>query len=292
MHAYELAQLAALVAYLTPVLIRGNERTEKNALERYWVASKTRLDVWLRSLRAHQLRLASTPADGRARQWQAIRPVLDEILLSETLTRVWTAVGCAIDCERGTDEVEPIARSVLVGHLEGRNRALQLIVFGQGLGAGDAVELNRLRRSVERWTDLMLGYVLLDYPAAEFAFDQARATEFADDLRHERRAGTHETAWELVQSSLAAAFQKQRRSMAACSDLNAKVAAGVIGCFEDGTFETQCAPKSHWQARLAQVADDTQGMIDQLLCDEPPVAEPAPIGEGHSPLWEPRLPRI
>ena len=61
--------------------------------------------------------------------------------------------------------------------------------------------------------------------------------------------------------------------MAACAALNAKVAAGVIGCFYAGIFDTQGVPKSLWQVRLAQVADDTQGMIDQLLCDEPPAAD-------------------
>jgi len=292
MHASELAQLAALVAHHTPVLIRSIERTEKNALEQYWVASKTRLDRWLQTLRAHQLRLARTPAASRPRLWQAVRPVLDEILLSETLTRVWTAVGCAIDRERDTDDIEPIARSVLVGHLEGRNRALQLIMFGQGLGAEDAVELNRLRRRVERWTDLMLGYVLLEYPATEFAFDQGRVADFADDLRHELQAGTYRTGWELVQSSLSAAFEEECRSLAASSDLNAKIAAGVIGCFDAGVFDTQAAAKFPWQVRMAQVAADTQHMIDQLLSDEPPVAQPVVAAPWRTPPWEPRLPRF
>ena len=80
--------------------------------------------------------------------------------------------------------------------------------------------------------------------------------------------------------------------MAACSDLNAKVAAGVIGCFDAGIFDTQGVPKSLWQARLAQVADDTQGMIDQLLCHEPPVAEPVATVEGQPARWQPRLPRF
>jgi hypothetical protein len=138
----------------------------------------------------------------------------------------------------------------------------------------------------------MLGYVLLEYPVAEFAFDQSRAIEFADDLRHERRAGTDDSAWELVQSSINTAFQRERRTEAACSDLNAKVAAGVIGCFRAGTFDVQGAWKSHWQVRLAQLADDTQGMIEQLLCNEPPVAEPASVVEGQLPLWEGHLPQF
>jgi hypothetical protein len=111
-------------------------------------------------------------------------------------------------------------------------------------------------------------------------------------LRHERRAGTHRTGWELVQSSLIAAFQKERRTMAACAALNAKVAAGVIGCFDAGIFDTQGVPKSLWQVRLAQVADDTQGMIDQLSGDEPPAAEPVATVEGRIPGWGPRLPRF
>ena len=46
---------------------------------------------------------------------------------------------------------EGLARSVLVGQSEARNRALNLLVCGSGFGLEEAVELNRLRRAVRAW---------------------------------------------------------------------------------------------------------------------------------------------
>ena len=58
-----------------------------------------------------------------ARVSARLRGVLEEILVSEVLTRVWTAVLCAHDACRGAEEAGPAARSVLLGHIEARHRA-------------------------------------------------------------------------------------------------------------------------------------------------------------------------
>lgn len=275
MHASELAQLAALVAHHCPAVIRGPRPLGEAGLEQYWTACRCRLDRWLHALKQHETLIEQAAPALRGGHWRTIRPLLDEILLSETLTRVWAAVGRAFDRHRGANEVDPVTRSVLIGHLEARNRALQMIVFGQGLGAEEAVKLNRLRRRVERWTDLMLGYVCVDHTAAEFAFDRGRALDFAEDLRYERQAGTDNKAWDLVQSSLQAAFQGERRRASASAELNRQIAAAVLSCLDAGLFDSWGALQSLWLIRLTQVATDAQGMLSELLSNEP-LADPCP----------------
>jgi DNA-directed RNA polymerase specialized sigma24 family protein len=292
MHASELAQLAALVAHHTPTIVRGSQPIREKGLEQYWTASKCRLDRWLRALKAHQRSLKDATEQQRGEHWRFLRPMLDEILLSETLTRVWAAIGSAIDGRQGKSAVEPIARSTLIGHLEARNRALQLIVFGHGLGAEDAVELNRLRRRVERWTDLMLGYVLLEHPVNEFAFDRSRADEFAEDLRHERKVGTDSRAWQLVHSSLQVAFEKESRQVAASAELNQQIAAAVMGCLGEDLFDSLGLLKSRWQIRLTQVANDAQGMLTELLSTEPLYSDSPHVTDRQLPRWQPRSPRF
>lgn len=289
MHASELAQLAALVAHHTPTIIRGSHPVREQGLEQYWTASKCRLDRWLRALRSHGQCLEDVAPQRRGEHWRFLRPMLDEILLSETLTRVWAAIGSALDGRRAESAVEPIARSALIGHLEARNRALQLIVFGHGLGADDAIALNRLRRRVERWTDLMLGYVLLEYPAHEFAFDRARAADFAEDLRHERQSGTDSQAWQLVHSSLQVAFDKESRQAAASADLNQQIAGAVMGCLGDDLFDTLGLLKSRWQIRLSQVANDTQGMLTEILSTEPLYSDSPRVADRQLSRWQPRF---
>jgi hypothetical protein len=292
MNASELAQLAALVAHHSPAIIRGTRPMRESGLEQYWTASRCRLDRWLQALKEHETLIANASPGTRVTHWRSIRPLLDEILLSETLTRVWAAVGAAFDLHHGTGDVEPITRSTLIGHLEARNRALQLIVFGQGLGVEEAVSLNRLRRRVERWTDLMLGYVLVDQNAAEFAFDRARALDFAEDLRYERQAGTDNKAWDLVQSSLQAAFQKEGRQAAACAELNRQIAAAVLGCIDAGLFDSWGVLQSLWLIRLTQVATDAQGMLAELLSNEPLVSDSLPSAGRRLPGGRPRSPRF
>ena len=87
------------------------------------------------------------------------RALFDEIFTGEILTRVWTGVLAAHDTIRRTDHAEPIALSVLAGHLEVRCRALTLLSTSRELPLGDITNLDRQRRLCERWTDLLLAEI-------------------------------------------------------------------------------------------------------------------------------------
>jgi len=291
MHASELAQLAALVATQGAALIRGAGRLSDASLQQYWTASKCRLDRWSRLLKANAGILHGAAPPQRDMQWQAVRPALEEILTSEMLTRVWTAVACAHDRRRGTNENEPIVRSVLIGHLEARNRALTMMVLGQGIGAQEAVELNRLRRRAEGWTDMLIGYVSLEDDAAEMAFDRNRALEFADDLRFEQQTGSGRYAWPLMLSSLRAAFQKRIAVLAPNPDLNREIASGVLACFGPELFDSTGLLKSLWEIRLSNTTYDAQGMLDELLSLES-VASTSPLAAGRRDMLGDRTRRF
>ena len=270
MHARELAQLAALVATHGSVLIRGAAQISDASLNQYWTASKCRLDRWTRLLKSHNALMQGAAPPQRDEHWQAVRPVLEEILTSELLTRVWTAVACAHDRRRGQNEAEPVVRSVLIGHLEARNRALQMMVFGQGIGAHQAVELNRLRRRVESWTDMLLGFVSLEDGGDDLSFDRDRVTEFADDLRYEQQTPTGRYAWPLMLASLNAAFEKGISHTCPNAELNRQIAAGVLACFGSELFDSTGQMKSLWQIRLDNTTTDAEGMLDELLSLEEP----------------------
>jgi hypothetical protein len=62
------------------------------------------------------------------------------------------------------------------------------------------------------------------------------------------------------------------------SDLNARIAVGIIACFEPDLFsDSGCLP-ALWQARLTAGLVDVQGMVEDLLGSHPRTPE-AP----HSP---------
>jgi hypothetical protein len=354
MQARELIELAGLVSAHGPLLIEGRRPVTAEQVESYWVASKTRFDCWARSLKAfadggrasnstwpegaggggHPGPVSFSAPHGRP-AWQHLRGVLEEILLSEVLTRVWTAVLCACDRRHGADDAGPAARSVLLGHMEARHRGLRLVIqAGEGrgpAGAGGtedrssmpewssgrqrrgaiddaqngpaplsaalpleaAVKLNGLRRRAERWTDVLVGHLAaaekatggppgrrpsagdrerrwplhqaLSFSVLEFAADPGRASDFAEDLRCRGAPERRRFAWPLLLASLRGAFQRGIEGPSPNAELNARIAASIVACFPAELFDGTGLFHRVWMLRLMNVADDAQGMIDQLL---------------------------
>jgi len=269
MHARELIELAALVSAHGPVLVQGDQQIPAGGIEQYWMSSKVRMDRWTRSLKEFT-RQSDADARHRERKWPEIRGVLEEILTGEILTRVWAAVLCAYDRTRGTDEAEPVARSVMIGHSEARHRVLTLLSRTSGIDARTAVKLNRLRRHAERWTDLLIGRLADIQDVGEFAVDPKRAMDFAEDAPGRRGFEPSRLAWPLVLASLRNAFQRELGPVSPNADLNAGIAAGVLTCFPSGLLDSTGLLRSLWLMRLTSAAEDAVCMIEELLAPEQP----------------------
>jgi len=268
MHTRELIELAALVSVHGPVLVRASGQIPEKSIEQYWTASKSRLNRWGRTLKSLSSEVADRGRRPGPSEWPRLRGVLEEIITSEVLTRVWTAVMYAYDRHRGTDQVEPIARSVLIGHLEARHRVLTLLVRGPRIDAAQAVKLNRLRRRTERWTDLLVGYLIGLDDVGQFAIDPDRARDFADDLCYRSRLRGGRFAWPLLLASLRAAFGHGLAPASPNGDLNERIAVSVLSSFQPELFDATGLLRSAWLLRVAGVANDAQGMIDELLAVE------------------------
>ena len=264
MHASDLVELAAAVSAQGPALIAGDTQPSSAAVEQYWTASKCRLDRWSRTLRQFKTEAVLAGPDWRAAQWPRMRAVFEEILTGEILTRVFAAVVSGHDRRRNSDACEPAARSVLGGHLEARHRVLTILVGGHGITAEQAMLLNGLRRRCERWSDMLLGYLVEYVEIKDFAVDKQRAADFSEDLRYQSELSGGSGPWALVQASLKAAFGRNLSSMAANPDLNEKIAHGVAGYFASDQFDSIGSLRSVWMARLCNSADDAQEILDEL----------------------------
>lgn len=253
-----LAELAALLAWHGPLLIGSGSRLTVAALQPYWAVSRFRLDAWGRSLKS--FRDVSAPPSPSA---GALGAVVEEILVGEVLTRVWTAIVAAHDRRHGEPEAEPLVRGIYVGHLEARARALSLLIHAPGVGVEQAVALNRLRRRAECWSDVLIGRLLASADVGEFAPDPLRAWDFAADL--EKPSHAAETAdWSLLVASLRVAFQNLATA-APNADLNQRIAAAILNCLPEDAFDTLGAPASLWQMRLFSPTADAQGLVADLF---------------------------
>jgi len=272
MHTRELIELAAIVSAHGPVLVRDTERFSSTGIEQYWTASKCRLDRWNRSLKSfsqgEEARQGGDARQDRAARWPYVRGVIEEVLASEALTRVWTAVLCAHDWSRGTDDAEPVARSVYIGHMAARHRVLTLLVRGPGIRAEQAVKLNHLRRKTERWTDMLIGYLTTLGDVEQFAFERQRALDFAEDLRYKSGLKGGHQAWPLLLASLRAAYQRGLCVTSPNADLNARIGESVLSCFRPELFDSTGLFRSLWLSRISSATRDVQGMIDELVALE------------------------
>lgn len=264
MHSRELVELAALAAVHAPAFVRGSQRPPQSACEEYWAASRCRLDRWTRILR----RLADASTEvvrPTTLTWQRIAPALEEMLVSELLTRIWTAAAVAHDRNRDEAELEPIARNIWLGHQEVRRRLLALIADARGLEPDEIEHLEHLRRRMERWCDLLLAHLARDVDITEFAFDPARAVEFADDLDYQAAASERRFTCQLICSSLRAAFTPILAEHSPNADLNRRLAAAIVACYGDEFLAAVGFGRPLWLARMSTTADDAQHLIDELM---------------------------
>lgn len=262
MHVRELVELGTVVATDCAPLIRWTDPLANRHVEQYWLASRCRQDRWGHALRNYRLE-ADSSDPGRA--WREIRSTIEEILGSELLTRTWTAAASAHDHYHNSQHWEPIARSVMLGHLEARNRAMNIMVYGRGFRIEDGVMLNRLRRRMERWTDMLLGRIMLQHDISDLAVDAQRARDFATDLRAEAAYSSVSQVWQITVASLRAAFRHGFDAPSPNADLNRRIAAGILASFPAHQFDSSGVLKSAWLLRLEHVTGDMQGLIDDLI---------------------------
>jgi hypothetical protein len=272
MHTREMLELAALVAQHGPVLARGVAGIPSGSIEAYWSASRCRLNRWHRRLKAEsgKRKAASgeTPLSAFRAPPSPLPAVIEEILASEVLTRVWTAVMDAYDRHRGADLTGPVARSVFAAHVEARHRVLTLLVSGSAVTAEEAMRLDLLRRRAERWTDVLLGQLAALGDVAPLAFDPERAADFAEDFKPESPEERGRLVGPLLMSSMRAAFRRGLAPVSPNADLNAKIASSIVAFFPPELLDGTGVPESLWLLRILQTTLVAEGMIDELLSAE------------------------
>ena len=264
MHVRDLAELAALTAIHARSIVSRPGGVPHTTSEQYWTACKCRLERWFRLLKA----LANAAEDPRllpSLPWPRVRPVLEEILVSELLTRIWTATAVAHDVARGDQDLEPVARNIYSAHLDARRRLFVLLSEGRALQLPHSQHLDQLRRRVERWGDLLLAHLSDLTDIQEFAFEPARARDFAEDLDREALQAETQFTCQLVVNSVRGSFAQGLAARSPNSDLNRQIGAALLPAIYTELGDASGLVKSLWLERISRTASDTETMIDELL---------------------------
>jgi hypothetical protein len=261
MHVRQLAQMAGWLAASDGGMQEPSRTGEGDCGMRYWSASKCRLQRWQTALKVFEKDF--TEPDEMHDPWFAAEVVIQEILVSDLLTRVWTAMLVQSEGAPGHQERQSVGYSVFIGHLELRNRAMRLVLHNRASGQGAYDRINSLRLLLERWTDLLLSRIDNTEIAAQFGFDRHRVGDFAgdrhlEDSRRRRQMGT------MLQASLAAALQDRLSACSANPDLNREIAAGILECCPMSLFETTGLPGELAHLRAEQAGDDAATLLEDL----------------------------
>lgn len=265
MHSSRLAELASWVAVNSGSLVYGSQDQPILVASSYWMTSKRRIQHWITSLKMFEKDIQQP--DPKHEPWAALEIVVQEILQTEMLTRVWSATVLCHDWYRRSDELSGLAHSVYLSHLEVKNRALRIMLAadGQGQGEREAVErLNALRRRTERWTDVFLGQLPFGDIAAQFAFDRKRVADYQLE-QCESIDDQNQTRRKVLQASFATDLIRNQSAYSANPELNRQIAGGVLACFPSDRFDSIGLPKSIRMLWLEKAHHDTQMLVDQLI---------------------------
>lgn len=261
MHAKQMAEVAGWLSVCSELFHTGLLPPRHQDGLSYWVASKCRLQRWQSALKVFERDL-DDPQEQHD-PWHAIEILIEEVLISDVLTRVWTALLVHEDAARGHVEMQSIGHSVYIGHLEIRNRCLRLLLHNRAANEDAFHRLDGLRIRMERWTDLLLSRLVSIAIARQFGFDAERIDNFAADRHLEDRARRRQME-SLLQSSFSAALIQDGSSCSANPDLNRDIVAGVLECLPADRFDDLGLPKGLMQLQLEQVPDELHRALQEL----------------------------
>lgn len=239
------AEIAAVIASQSLSLIEGTAPFSSDVLCDFWYHGQEHLKLRRRVL--EPLAKSDTPGDLSESELEAI---FKDFFAEEMLIRVVTTVFAATDQKRKQCQAEPIARSLYLAFLDLKRVVLAVMVAENHLSLDALKRINTTRRSIERWTDLMLGQFVLRYNMQEFAHDPERARDFGEDQSTNLNAPSPVQTWDLITAGLRISFPAGLTSQS--SDHWEKMLAAVMACYPEECFHQSAMMKSIQHIRIAR----------------------------------------
>lgn len=266
MHAIELADLTTVFAGLSSDMLALGCVPDRTAGQKYWLESRFRNDFWNSKLASHRQDLQYLSVSNRKRSWLQIIPVIEEVLLSEPLSRCIAYHGRLLMDRHLDSDLSALSQSVLSSHIEARHRCLHLIVFGEGLAVEQSGRLNQLRRIVEGFNDSVLSFLKPIHPADSFSFDTNSVQQAQSTRQHPSKESIDTIQLQL--SGLRFAFRQsisQRLlGVAPSPHSNRKLHNAVLSFLPTGLFDSLGVPFSSYTAGLTRQSFDSSPTIEVL----------------------------
>ncbi|QEF99589.1 hypothetical protein Mal15_36550 [Stieleria maiorica] len=261
MHCVTLADLAATLSQHGPSLLELRPRIPSATIMRYWTASRSRHELWHRVMGRYRDAKHAGNYGRLADWWSEHVVVLEEVLVSELLTRVVAAIGAetaAVDGEESHEShqsLSAVTHGIYLGHIEASNRVAQIMLESCGARVQDTVRLNRLRYGVERWTDWLIGRVSVHRDRSfQYSIDIERSRTFYDEVREGASCAHRDTTTWLMNAAMREMLVRRTSETSALAQANHEVASSALAMFRPELFDDYGVPKSVWLNRLQRDA--------------------------------------
>jgi hypothetical protein len=262
----DLTYLALLVARQAPRVLFAGCLSVESQIE-YWLAGKNRLDQWMGLMKGMERSMASDPSEAAFGSLAVtLEGLAGEVLSTEVLSRVWAAISCGCDQLGQRPQLEPLAHSVLMGHLQASERVLRLMEDYQRRGGKISQLVIDLPNAVAGWTDQLIGWISSWVSVTQYAADPERAGEFASEWRAQ---GSHSPLiWRLLQNVIDNRLIPIPAGPLQTREVNQQVALAILGnlpreCVAESEFAHLFWP--HWVSRFAE---HTQQLVSWALTKE------------------------
>lgn len=247
MNIQQTIDVAALLAAHAPHVIEQPSLLPEAPLGEYWQHSRQRLSAWLQTLEECKNWRANPEQEQTG--WTAYRALAEEIFMADVLSRVWGAVLTASDRYRGATFAEPLARNVMLGQMQARQLVLRSMVEAGSEAAEQIVLIDQTRRRAERWSDVLLGHLVLQYDVDEYAFDPDRARDFGQEQAGHDVRDSNRPVWELIFAGLRIAFSATtQRGLRDCH--HRELVGAILRTFPIEAFEQNGPLKSMAHLRI------------------------------------------
>ncbi len=267
MHARWLVEIATLFVVHsngTEIPTAGNHAS---AAHRYWTVSRQRFDRWQGQLSRHRDQLEVAGASRRVALWKEIRPTLEEIFLSDVLTRVVAAFGAKLESKGIDADTGPIVHSVHTTQEDVRHRCLRLLMT-PGLPVDQAVDLNRIRFALEHWTDTFLSQLSIGIEILPFCFNADRTQDLIEEAAERSTDQAKFVAWQLMSASCQKWMSKNCPSISANSQLNQQIGEASLAMLHPGRFPSLSPFPALASDRINTLIDQADLWLSKILYAE------------------------
>lgn len=193
-----LAELALVVSRVSRSMLDESAIPSPASIRMFWQSNRSLQQRWL-------LELDDWSASGTL-DVAMIERLAPRVFTCEMVVRTWGTILVALDLRRGNNDLIRLSRNGVNGLLQIRNGVLSRLLMIPESDSGRLLEIDRLRRRCDRWTDLLLGPIAAECGFFEFAFDEERARDFGEECQILEPGSSTHTVEHLVSAGLRLAF--------------------------------------------------------------------------------------